>query len=93
MRKSIGIYLEPQTKEDMIASLKESIIAHEAVRMGHSGWIGYDMFCRYSVLMSERNSKIISKNRSTEATVKNQKYETSPMNQEENPLDSSLLTE
>ena len=30
-------------------------------QMGHCGWIGFDMFCEYSDLVSGRNSRISSK--------------------------------
>ena len=42
--------------------------------MGHSGWVGFDMYCEYSDLMSARNSRIYSNSRcdsrDTEKTTK-----------------------
>ena len=33
---------------------------HEALRIGRSGWVGYDMYCEYNDMMSARNTRIYS---------------------------------
>ena len=40
--------------------LQEMIDPQEAERLGRSGWVGLDMFCEYSDLMSARNTRIYS---------------------------------
>ena len=39
--------------------------------MGHSGWVGYDMYCEYSDMVSRRNSRIYSNAMITDRTISN----------------------
>ena len=92
-RKSRMLYNEPLTQLDMMEQLKEAVCPHEAIRMGHSGWIGYDMFCSYSDKMSERNLKIFSQRTNTETTQQNQLAVKSPMMNQAISQVNTLLNE
>ena len=43
-----------------MARMRETMEPHEAIRVGHSGWVGYDLFCEYTDLVSNRNSRMFS---------------------------------
>ena len=43
-----------------MVKLREVLNPSDAHRMGHSGWIGYDMFCMYEEIISQRNQQIFS---------------------------------
>ena len=40
--------------------IRELMSTDEAVRAGHSGWLGFDIFREYSDLVAYRNNRIIS---------------------------------
>ena len=58
---SNSLYHKPRTRQDALDQLREALEPSQAKKMGHCGWIGFDMFREYNELVSGRNSRIISR--------------------------------
>ena len=55
-----SLYSIAKSKGQALDQFIEALDPTQAKKMGHSGWIGYDMFCEYSELIQGRNSRILS---------------------------------
>ena len=59
----------PRLSKDQLDQLREVLDPYQAKKMGHSGWIGFDMFREYNELVSGRNSRIVSRTLSNNTTL------------------------
>lgn len=58
--ESSSVFTKGKSKKELSYQLKEALDPTFAMKMGHTGWIGFDMFCGYNDLVSSRNSRIFS---------------------------------
>ena len=61
--------MKSRTRKDALDQLREDLDPSQAKKMGHSGWIGFDMFREYNELVSKLNSRIISGTLSSNTSV------------------------
>ena len=57
----VMLFKNMDSHEDKLRALREVINPADALRTGHSGWVGYDMFCAMNIKASVRNTKLLSK--------------------------------
>ena len=55
-------------QKELLDQLREALDTSQANQIGHSGWIGFDMFCEYNELVYRRNSRIISRTNSSKTS-------------------------
>ena len=73
------LFTKAESRVEKLRIVKALIDPFEVERMGQSGWIGYDMYCMYSDMMSERNSRIYSNSIMTQKTSQPQQSEQRPL--------------
>ena len=64
----VMLFKNMESEEDKLMALREVINPIDALRTGHSGWVGYDMFCAMNIKASVRNTKLISDSQKSSAS-------------------------